>query len=1055
MVSQCNRFEANCFNKGKCKNCYKSKEQHSAECLEMAKMNRKVTACGFLYVAPPNLDFSLQSHTAKRWQRRWFTLFDSGELTYALDNNPETVPQFTIDMTRCHRVCEADSITGNAHSILMAFKHEEHTDQPAIVYVKADTTEEIRWWQNVLNVFAKQNMIQVRPRKQMEEKYEITSPEPEVEAELVPSTASSSRSSSIDRLEMEREPRDLHGTPRSVKQRRNTREDFGKKTSSNDSFSCSSAATTPLASTSTLKMENRCRSPSPVTKCSNDSVDPTTSTTTVTSEKKNFGQPFHIDTSMAHTLRKGWLMLRGKSDNEWSKHWVILAGLSLKLYKDVWEEDSSEPLFSIDLSECENVYPSASAKNYGIEIKCRRTRYVLSAMTPGIRDSWISALQQNRHNPSPTYAETCASNDAMSLADSSDILGMPIRKKRIAYVAPESHHSNSMMDEESSTEDEDRVLERERRRRSRNKHHRTTSQSSVDASDGLNLLNSGRSARTLRRSHRESLSPSVRRSPVTKLKERAADGRIRYPSNSSAASSANIQNVRKTSASLSITSDLSQETRLRNLEAQVQTLRDQLHDTSERLDTTKTENERLRYLYNTNDTNSLTQLRKSLNMAERDIKKKEEELSELKQQLNGAAQNPMIFSNLINHLMSMLRVQSSALYQVVTLRPLGITQELHDDIKQIKEAIEEINEEDVVDIIEKILEDLTIIFDQVARQVSEAQVQLADSWTMTGPNTEVEDDLDVKQDSEWEAEVMALKNAHTSEIEAQRHQFEHQLKSMRERIENEEQRRRRLQEELELMNSRADQSMTAVKSSFEEMLEEQKRSFGENMETLKLEHQKELEEEKQATRLALEAVRRAHEEELKQMSDKVEKSKIGIDREKECNRQSKIIDQMREEITSLSALYSSKCVENSKLDEKLESLMKEDMKEGELESELRRLEKEIQLKDQLIEEHKKSMSQLERRLQLHDPSELHVNSDKEDQLVEVCCEKPASSVRYRGKTKSSRRKDARFHSNPVIPTTADGISEYMLEDCRRSLAIAPVSERRKIFETVVAYHNPF
>lgn len=96
-------------------------------------------------------------------------------------------------------------------------------------------------------------------------------------------------------------------------------------------------------------------------------------------------QPFHIDTSPQQTLRKGWLMLRGKSDREWSKHWVVLAGLSLKLYKwvhsfpslrlifdlfrDVWAEDSTEPIISIDLAECENVYPSASAKNYGIEIK--------------------------------------------------------------------------------------------------------------------------------------------------------------------------------------------------------------------------------------------------------------------------------------------------------------------------------------------------------------------------------------------------------------------------------------------------------------------------------------------------------------------------------------------------------------------------------------------------------------------------------------------------------------------------------------------------------------
>lgn len=118
-------------------------------------MNRKVTACGFLYVAPPNLDFSLQSHTAKRWQRRWFTLFDSGELACTLDNNvgylllyfmrrghfqPETIPQFTLDMNKCHRVCEADSITGNAHSLLLAFDGE-----PVVVYIKADSTEEIRW----------------------------------------------------------------------------------------------------------------------------------------------------------------------------------------------------------------------------------------------------------------------------------------------------------------------------------------------------------------------------------------------------------------------------------------------------------------------------------------------------------------------------------------------------------------------------------------------------------------------------------------------------------------------------------------------------------------------------------------------------------------------------------------------------------------------------------------------------------------------------------------------------------------------------------------------
>lgn len=50
-------------------------------------MNRKVKAGGFLYVAPPNLDFSQPCHSAKRWQRRWFSLYDNGDLSYALDSN--------------------------------------------------------------------------------------------------------------------------------------------------------------------------------------------------------------------------------------------------------------------------------------------------------------------------------------------------------------------------------------------------------------------------------------------------------------------------------------------------------------------------------------------------------------------------------------------------------------------------------------------------------------------------------------------------------------------------------------------------------------------------------------------------------------------------------------------------------------------------------------------------------------------------------------------------------------------------------------------------------
>jgi len=43
----------------------------------------------------------------------------------------------------------ADAITNHSHSILIAFEHGdkegEASDHPAICYVKADSTDEIRW----------------------------------------------------------------------------------------------------------------------------------------------------------------------------------------------------------------------------------------------------------------------------------------------------------------------------------------------------------------------------------------------------------------------------------------------------------------------------------------------------------------------------------------------------------------------------------------------------------------------------------------------------------------------------------------------------------------------------------------------------------------------------------------------------------------------------------------------------------------------------------------------------------------------------------------------
>ena len=86
------KFAPNIFNKSKCSNCFRLKEDHSASAIELNKASRKISKCGYLFVAP-DWDFSNPINRTKRWQRRWFVLYDDGELTYSVDDHPETIPQ--------------------------------------------------------------------------------------------------------------------------------------------------------------------------------------------------------------------------------------------------------------------------------------------------------------------------------------------------------------------------------------------------------------------------------------------------------------------------------------------------------------------------------------------------------------------------------------------------------------------------------------------------------------------------------------------------------------------------------------------------------------------------------------------------------------------------------------------------------------------------------------------------------------------------------------------------------------------------------------------------
>ncbi|XP_024940754.1 protein outspread isoform X5 [Cephus cinctus] len=145
--AECRKFAPNIFNKSKCSSCFKQKEEHSAEALECNRASRKISKCGYLFVAP-GWDFSNPLNRTKRWQRRWFVLYDDGELTYSVDEHPETVPQARIDMTRVLEVAAAEDVTGHPYSLAI-------TAPEGVTFIKGTCREETRWWGDVLQVYTR------------------------------------------------------------------------------------------------------------------------------------------------------------------------------------------------------------------------------------------------------------------------------------------------------------------------------------------------------------------------------------------------------------------------------------------------------------------------------------------------------------------------------------------------------------------------------------------------------------------------------------------------------------------------------------------------------------------------------------------------------------------------------------------------------------------------------------------------------------------------------------------------------------------------------------
>nr|XP_046232240.1 plectin isoform X3 [Scatophagus argus] len=155
----CRKFQANIFNKSKCQNCFKPRESHllNDEDLNQAKP----VYGGWLLLAPEGTNFDNPLHRSRKWQRRFFILYEHGLLRYALDEMPSTLPQGTINMNQCSDVIDGESRTGQKNSLCILTPEKEF-------FIRAECKEIINGWQEALTVYPRTNKQNQKKKRKVD-----------------------------------------------------------------------------------------------------------------------------------------------------------------------------------------------------------------------------------------------------------------------------------------------------------------------------------------------------------------------------------------------------------------------------------------------------------------------------------------------------------------------------------------------------------------------------------------------------------------------------------------------------------------------------------------------------------------------------------------------------------------------------------------------------------------------------------------------------------------------------------------------------------------------
>ena len=131
MSTACPLFAPNKFNHSLCQNCLRARGYHKQDAKEIRHLKRKILRCGYLFVSP----YQFSTGQRQKWLRRWFILYDDGELTYSLDEDPETVPQNILNLRQVQEVIQ--EVPGEENACVFALKRTEQ-----VLFIKGTNAKE-------------------------------------------------------------------------------------------------------------------------------------------------------------------------------------------------------------------------------------------------------------------------------------------------------------------------------------------------------------------------------------------------------------------------------------------------------------------------------------------------------------------------------------------------------------------------------------------------------------------------------------------------------------------------------------------------------------------------------------------------------------------------------------------------------------------------------------------------------------------------------------------------------------------------------------------------